>query len=185
MNDLWISLLSLLTARTSIWEPLLGISYEQGIRYHANLGTIAIFTITVHLALWWALWIHEGDWVQKAILRVHDPNVNLVTGAQCSAWETVTARCGTGHFWVIPALELWYFLLGVPCIAILAYHPIRRMYYQAFYYAHHQFLIFYPLAFFHSWGLWKTASFGLALWLLGRITSRIRAFQELEVCKVR
>lgn len=44
--------------------------------------------------------------------------------------QSVAATCGNGHFWAIPAMEAWYWLLGLPTIGFLAYYPIRRAHYQ-------------------------------------------------------
>jgi predicted ferric reductase len=181
MNDLFISLLVLMTARSSVWDFVLGISYEQSIVYHAWMGTIAFTTITLHLAIWWIWWLMKGDWVLNAITRTDDPNVNLVTKEACTFWNTMAATCGNGHFWVIPAIELWYFLLGLPAIGFLAFYPIRRAHYQAFYYGHHQFLIFFPLAYYHSWDLWKFATIGLVLFVFSRVVSRVRATRQVVV----
>lgn len=57
LNDLLLSLLLLLTARASVWDYLLGVSYEQGIVYHAWLGTLAFAAISAHLGIWWILWL--------------------------------------------------------------------------------------------------------------------------------
>lgn len=145
--------------------------------------------------------------MEEAWLRRSDPNVNLMTGATCTLAETLLATCGNGHFWAIPAIEAWYWLLGVPTLGVLAYYPIRSSYYQvhdthvmallthctdsfpevcgltavpvlgrvvlwqAFYYGHHQFVLFLPIAYYHSWGLWKYATVGLVLWALSRCES--------------
>lgn len=181
MNDLFISVLLLMTARTSLWDFVLGVSYEQSIIYHAWAGTIAFIAVSLHLWIWWLLWLSKGTWLEMAVTRSDDPNVNLVTGEACTWKETLMATCGNGHFWVIPGLELWYFLMGVPALAIFAYYPIRRAHYQAFYYAHHQFLIFIPLAYYHSWGLWKYATIGLLLYIMSKIVSKFRAHQQVNV----
>lgn len=68
--------------------------------------------------------------MEEAWLRRSDPNVNLMTGAACTLAETLLATCGNGHFWAIPAIEAWYWLLGVPTLGVLAYYPIRSSYYQ-------------------------------------------------------
>ena len=52
---------------------------------------------------------------------------------------------------------------------------------QAFYYGHHQFLVFFPIAYYHSWNLWKFATVGLVLWFTSRVISRVRGMREVVV----
>ena len=46
--------------RNSIWESVLGTSYDRVVKYHRLMGLFAWCMVTLHMLLWWIKWGMEG-----------------------------------------------------------------------------------------------------------------------------
>ena len=46
--------------RNSIWESVLGTSYDRVVKYHRFMGLWAWCMVTLHMLLWWIKWGLEG-----------------------------------------------------------------------------------------------------------------------------
>ena len=100
-------------------------------RYHRLLGRLAIGLMTVHMALWWGVWVAEKSFLANAFLQagyVATPAPNLADPT-------------------VPYVEAAW-LLAV-CLASL--QLVRRTNFELFYYAHHLMLVVVGLVAFHSW----------------------------------
>ncbi|KAK3270856.1 hypothetical protein CYMTET_20764 [Cymbomonas tetramitiformis] len=174
--DLVLSLTMLLTARTTFWDYIVGMSYEQYNAFHRALGILALILLVLHFVMWQVKFLADGEWVERAVLYEDDRNVNLVTGEDCTSWETFRATCGNGHFWAIPCMEVWFLLLGAPALFI-ALPPVRSAWasHKIFKLLHWQFVILFPLAFYHSWNLWRYACVGIFFWAVSWTVSQRRS----------
>lgn len=150
LNDLHMALLLLPVTRNSVWVWLFGIPFERAIKYHRWLARLTWTFVTTHMFLWWAVW-----------------GANSVLGKYAFAFDTGVPDRNTA----IWSGEVSWLLMTV--MAVLAYETVRRGRFELFYYAHHLFLVAFPLAVLHSWKagghLLQYSLAALALYVLDRV----------------
>eukprot|EP01087_Luapelamoeba_hula_P007878 TRINITY_DN1936_c0_g1_i1.p1 TRINITY_DN1936_c0_g1~~TRINITY_DN1936_c0_g1_i1.p1 ORF type:complete len:501 (+),score=60.35 TRINITY_DN1936_c0_g1_i1:83-1585(+) len=124
-NNLNMGLLLLPVARNSMWSPLLGISYERFIRLHRWCARFLLLSVTTHMLTWWAVWINAAELYPERSSRTQP------------YWQDVAI---VGHAaWVV----------GMIMFA-MAFHYVRRRFFEVFYYTHHLFIVFIGLAIAHN-----------------------------------
>lgn len=138
LTSLFVALLLLPVARNSLWESLLGISFERALKYHRMVGGALAWTmLTVHMLLWDTKWLLEGnlfnniftlDQLQITSEWMHYDNFTMPLVH--TAWLAVTAMLLVAVFW-------------------------RRTHYRFFYMLHHTVSIFFfVVCVIHAWDFW-------------------------------
>ncbi|KAL3151709.1 hypothetical protein ABBQ38_012690 [Trebouxia sp. C0009 RCD-2024] len=119
---------------------LFGTDFSGLIKYHRWLGTGTIWTVTMHLLLYFCLWWHTSTWVEEVF---HWPARGVSNLAGVIAWV-----CGM-----------------IMLMSSTSY--IRRRWYSVFYTCHILgFIGFMAFAFMHYQGMWYYTFPGFALYLL-------------------
>ena len=182
-NELTISLLVLLASKASIWEAVVGVSWEASLFYHRALGYVATLTISLHLVIWYAKWVAiDGTWLQSAFTFPEDPNVNLVSGEACSVSATLLATCGNGHRYWIPAIQVVF--VGWAVAMVLTRSTVRRASYETFRMAHNLNYALMAVSLYHAWQLWHYLIVGLLLLLASWLISAQRSARAVYALTV-
>lgn len=167
-TSLFISFLVLPLARNSIWQRLFGVSYERGIRFHRWLGAGTVIITALHMFVWWARWIQAGQFSDQWSFH---PNV---IGPPCEFQGT----CHTGNF-LLPFL--FFAMLLLVFIAILATDYVRRRWYELFYYSHHLTWVYLLIGLCHAWSMWNYLLFGGLLYLIDKCVRHARSLEPVKL----
>jgi len=166
--SLFIALLSLPTARSSVWSMIFGVSWEAGVRFHRVLGYGALVASIMHQVLWW---------------KVYAANSDDACAGQLPKWPRdifAIPLCFHADDWVVPAMFfVWVFMLiGM---GIFAHEYFRRNHFELFYYTHHIYMVIYVAVLIQAPSLWYYLIGGLSLWMLDRVIRFQRGCRQVQI----
>ena len=127
VNEAQIGLALLPVTRNSVWLHGLGVPYEQALKYHRFLGRMTIVLMTMHMGLWWGVWVSESTLLANAFQQA-----GYVAGALADP--------------TVPFVEAAWVL--AVCLASL--QLVRRANFEAFLFPHYAMIVVVGLVAFHS-----------------------------------
>lgn len=144
--------------RASSLLPLIGLTSESSVRYHIWMGHITMFVFTVHGLLYFLYWasINRFDEVIK--------------------WASQGASNVAGEISLLAGLLMW----------VTSYNPIRRKFYEVFFYTHQLytlFLIFFALHVGTGHFFWNLP--GVYLFVLDRYLRFLQSSSNIQVISAR
>lgn len=158
-----MAFLFLPATRNSAWMEFLGISYTNGVKYHRWLGVVAILTAVLHCSGYYASWLRNGQWMDRA-LPCFDCSLDSRRGYK--VWFTVFGEMAL----------LCFLLIGVTSVPW-----VRRKMYNTFYAVHQLFILALIFVALHwpsvIWWLLPT----LAVYMASRAISKVNAVTPVEV----
>lgn len=160
---LFMSLLMIPVARTSLLPAFFGTTWEATMQYHRWLGWLFLLATLAHVGANW-VWYYETGHFPQDIFAVP---MHLSTSIDN---------------WTVPHITLvvWFSLLaiGVPAI----YEPFRRKWFEVFYYLHHlAFSLLIPAVLWHAAAAPEFLVPPTAIWFIDRC---IRAYRSSQVTDI-
>ena len=137
ITSMLCGLLLLPASRTGLMVEIFAVPYERTLKYHRMLGALAYVASTVHGAIWWSKWWHEGN-LGRNIFEYRNLLVTNYRIAK-SDYSTTIAEVS----WVLITVSLLMAAL------------LRRKHYAIFQYSHKFIgIVFYVSAIVHGWSFW-------------------------------
>eukprot|EP01041_Mallomonas_annulata_P003178 gene3178-6273_t len=139
-----MGLLLLPITRNSIWSVLFGISPNSLVKFHEVLGYVFVILSVIHTLLFWKVFDENQAFPADVF------GVPMVTHA-----NNITT----------PLLELGVIVMFI-CIVFPSVLPsFRRVYFEAFYYLHHFFIILFLMVLWHATRSWYFVTASFILWV--------------------
>ena len=139
-----MGLMVLPVARNSMWQCVFGISWEAMLRFHRVVARAFLICSLTHMFSFWVAFSEKGVFPQA------------VFGAQPNGFvadnETIS---------VMSVLFLFFVL---PIMGVLTLEPIRRKYFELFYFSHFISMVLFCSTLWHAASAWYFLLPGLALW---------------------
>lgn len=158
VGNLLIGLLLLPASRNSVWSHVFGIPWESALRFHiytAYLYFIAAFT---HMFAWWYSFNDKGFFPHDVFaVPTYFPN---------NGRSADVAPCSDN--WTIPLMQLTFFT-SIVLVLFLSISPIRRKFFELFYYAHHFVFVLVGAQILHAESAWYFMMAGLSLYVVDRV----------------
>ncbi|KAF1783750.1 Ferredoxin reductase-type FAD-binding domain [Phytophthora cactorum] len=152
---LCFSLLIIPATRNSFWMISMGIDYSHAIKYHRWIGFFTVTMVALHAIPYYYAWFKSGTFLESAFPCM-DCDYGTVGKARLQNF------CGQ------------LALLCCLIIGVTSLNPIRRKYYDVFYYCHHLFI---PCS--SSFVIWMYPA--VCLYVMHRILSRSQSRMPCEV----
>lgn len=159
---LCFSLLILPATRNSFWLLAMGVDYSHGIKYHRWIGFFTIAMVFLHAVPYYYSWFANGTFISSGM-----PCFDCDYGVEGKS--RFTNFCGQ--------MALWCCLI----IGVTSLNPIRRRYYEVFYYSHHLFIfvLFFSALHFSQFVIWMYPA--VCLYVMHRILSNTQSRVPCEV----
>ncbi|TDH64901.1 hypothetical protein CCR75_005898 [Bremia lactucae] len=159
---LCFSLLILPATRNSFWMISVGIDYSHAIKYHRWIGFFTVTMVALHAIPYYYGWYKSGTIIESAFPCM-DCDYGTVGKARLQNF------CGQ------------LALLCCLIIGVTSLGPIRRKYYDVFYYSHHLFLfvLFLSAMHFSQFVIWMYPA--ICLYVMHRILARSQSRMPCEV----
>lgn len=119
---LCFSLLLLPATRNCFWMISMGIDYSHSIKYHRWIGFLTIFLVLAHALPYYYSWFKNGTYLSSAF-----------PCADCDIGTTGKQKMQNFFGQVV--------LLCCLIMGVTSLNPIRRRFYEVFYYCHHLFIV--------------------------------------------
>lgn len=159
---LCFSLLILPATRNCFWMLSMGIDYSHAIKYHRWIGMFTILCVVLHAVPYYYVWLKEGVFVKSSL-----PCFDCDYGEEGrKRFQNFTGQVA---------------LLCCLIIGVTSLHPVRRRFYDLFYYAHHLFLLVIVAVALHfsSFVIWMYPS--VCLYVMHRILANSQSRVACEV----
>ncbi|CEG37108.1 hypothetical protein F443_16526 [Plasmopara halstedii] len=159
---LCFSILIIPATRNSFWMISLGIDYSHAIKYHRWIGFFTISMVALHAIPYYYAWMKSGTFIDSAFPCM-DCDYGTVGKARLQNF------CG----------QLALLCCGI--IGVTSLNPIRRKYYDLFYYCHHLFILvlFFSALHFSQFVIWMYPP--VCLYVMHRILARSQSRIPCEV----
>ncbi|KAF4319140.1 hypothetical protein BBO99_00006728 [Phytophthora kernoviae] len=159
---LCFSLLIIPATRNSFWMIAMGIDYSHAIKYHRWIGFFTVAMVALHAIPYYYAWFKSGTFIASSM-----PCMDCDYGTEGKA--RFQNFCGQMAL-------LCCFVIGVTSLS-----PIRRKYYDVFYYCHHLFIlvIFFAALHFSQFVIWMYPA--VCLFVMHRILARSQSRMPCEV----
>ncbi|GLT66384.1 hypothetical protein SLA2020_387510 [Shorea laevis] len=145
-------------ARGSLLLQLLGIPFEHACRYHVWLGHLTMFIFTLHGLLFIIAWSIDGVLLE-----------------QIRRWQSNGIAYLPGVILLAIGLLLW----------ATALRPVRKQYFELFYYTHHLYILFVIFLALHAGPLFLSiAAGGIFLFMLDRFLRFCQSRTRVRVISV-
>lgn len=159
---LCFSLLIIPATRNSFWMIALGIDYSHAIKYHRWIGFLTVGMVASHAMPYYYAWFKSGTFIESAFPCM-----------DCDYGTVGKAR-----------LQNFFGQLALVCcivIGITSLNPIRRKYYDVFYYCHHLFILvlFFSALHFSQFVIWMYPP--VCLYVMHRILARSQSRTPCEI----
>lgn len=158
----FMGLLLFPSSRNSILHSTLGTSWESLLRVHRVLGYCMLICVLIHMISWWVKYGEIGQFPHDIV------DVPL---AIPSSVDNFTVQLNT--------FTTWFLLL---CMGVLAFEPIRRRWFELFYYSHlAAAYAAIPAILWHAAAGWEYLLPGLTVWFLDRLVRFSRSSRVVNV----
>lgn len=158
----FLSLLLFAASRHSVMHRLLGTSWESFLWVHRVLGYLMLLFSVLHMAIWWVRYNEEGL-MPKEIFRVPSHNPTSI--------DNFTVPLATLATWLL-----------IICMGGFALEPVRRRYFELFYYSHLlAAYIIIPVTLWHAAAGWEYMLPGLTVWFFDRLVRAVRSSETVRV----
>lgn len=159
---LCFSLLILPATRNSFWMLAMGVDYSHAIKYHRWIGFFTVAMVFFHAVPYYYAWFKAGTFISSSL-----PCIDCDFGSEGKS--RFTNFCGQMA------------LLCSLIIGITSLNPIRRRYYELFYYSHHLFIfvLFFSALHFSQFVIWMYPA--TCLFVMHRILSNTQSRVPCEV----
>lgn len=164
----FMGLLLFPSSRNSILHSTLGTSWESLLRVHRIFGYCMLICTLIHMISWWVKYAEDGAFPANII------QVPLSVGASA---DNFTVPITSWSTWVL-----------IVCMLVLAYEPVRRRWFEIFYYSH-LFAAYaaIPAVLWHAAAGWEYLLPGVTVWFIDRLvrfsrSSRIVTVLSTKVC---
>eukprot|EP00644_Phytophthora_capsici_P005704 jgi/Phyca11/97734/e_gw1.2.748.1 len=159
---LCFSLLIIPATRNSFWMISMGIDYSHAIKYHRWIGFFTVAMVALHAIPYYYAWFKSGTFLESAFPCM-DCDYGTVGKSRLQNF------CGQ------------LALLCCIVIGVTSLSPIRRKYYDVFYYCHHLFIfvLFFSALHFSQFVIWMYPA--VCLYVMHRILARSQSRMPCEV----
>ncbi|DBA01303.1 TPA: hypothetical protein N0F65_001808 [Lagenidium giganteum] len=156
------ALLILPATRNCFWFISVGVDYSHSIKYHRWIGFFTIFLVVAHAFPYYREWISKGVFIQSSM-----PCLKCDYGKE--------GRKRLQNFMGQVALLCCLIML------ITSLNPVRRRFYELFYYCHHLFIIVLITSCMHFSSFVIYMYPGICLYMMHRILSNTQSRVACEV----
>lgn len=162
---IFMSLLFFPASRNSVVHKMFGTSWEASLWAHRVLGYCMLAATFAHMVAWWRFFDISG-FFPASIFEV-----------------PMSVPTSIDNFTVpLAILSAWLLFL---CMGILALEPIRRKFFEVFYYSHIIAAYFaIPVVLWHAAAGWEYLLPGIAVWFVDRITRMVRSGSPVQLVDV-
>lgn len=159
---LCFSLLILPATRNSFWMLSIGVDYSHAIKYHRWIGFFTVAMVFLHSVPYYYAWFKNGTFISNSL-----PCIDCDFGTEGKS--RFINFCGQMAL-------LCSLIIGVTSLS-----PIRRRYYEVFYYSHHLFIfvLFFAALHFSQFVIWMYP--GVCLFVMHRMLSNTQSRVPCEV----
>ncbi|KAI9906865.1 hypothetical protein PsorP6_004419 [Peronosclerospora sorghi] len=159
---LCFSLLIIPATRNSFWMIAMGIDYSHAIKYHRWIGFFTVAMVILHAFPYYYGWLKSGAYFESAF-----PCLDCDYGTVGK--KRLQNFCGQ------------LALLCCIIIGVTSLSPIRRRYYEVFYYCHHLFIfvLFLSALHFSQFVIWMYPA--VCLYVMHRILAQSQSRVPCEV----
>ncbi|ETI37495.1 hypothetical protein F441_16337 [Phytophthora nicotianae CJ01A1] len=159
---LCFSLLIIPATRNSFWMISMGIDYSHAIKYHRWIGFFTVAMVALHAIPYYYAWFKSGTFLESAF--------------PCMDCDYGTVGKGRLQNFCGQLALLCCLIIGVTSLS-----PIRRKYYDVFYYCHHLFILvlFLSALHFSQFVIWMYPA--VCLYVMHRILARSQSRMPCEV----
>lgn len=160
---LCFSLLILPATRNCFWMLSMGIDYSHAIKYHRWIGFLTVFVVLAHAIPYYKDWFAAGRFVENGL-----PCIG------CDYGEPANRKRLQNFFG-----QLAFFSCMI--MGVTSLNPVRRRYYELFYYTHHLFIVVLIAMCLHFSGFVIWMYPGVCLYMMHRILARSQGGVPCEV----
>jgi predicted ferric reductase len=160
---LCFSLLILPAIRNCFWMISIGVDYSHSIKWHRWIGFFTIAMVFGHAIPYYKEWISKGQFLERSI-----PCFNSCKDA---SEHRDTLQNFAGHIALLCCI-----IMGITSL-----NPIRRRFYELFYYSHHLFLVILVMMCLHysSFIMWMYPA--ICLYMIHRILANNQSRVPCEI----
>ncbi|CUG86525.1 ferric reductase, putative [Bodo saltans] len=161
----FMSLLFFPASRNSVVHKIFGTSWEASLWAHRVLGYCMLAATFAHMVAWWRFFDISGFFPQS----IFEVPMSVPTSID--------------NFTVpLSILAAWLLFL---CMGVFALEPVRRRFFELFYYSHIAAAYFaIPVVLWHAAAGWEYLLPGVTVWFVDRITRMLRSGSPVQLVDV-
>jgi NAD(P)H-flavin reductase len=161
----FMSLLFFPASRNSVVHKIFGTSWEASLWAHRVLGYCMLAATFAHMVAWWRFFDISGFFPQS----IFEVPMSVPTSID--------------NFTVpLSILAAWLLFL---CMGVFALEPVRRRFFELFYYSHIAAAYFaIPVVLWHAAAGWEYLLPGVTVWFVDRITRMLRSGSPVRLIDV-
>lgn len=162
----FMSLLFFPASRYSVVHQFFGSSWEASLWFHRWLGYGMLLASAAHMVLWYIRYAQVGLFPRD----IFDVPMSLPTSI-----DNFTVPLNTITTWTL-----------LVCMGLLALNPVRRRFFEVFYYAHlFAASIAIPAVMYHAAASWEYLMPGLTVWFIDRMIRLNRSADLVQIISVK
>ena len=159
-----MGLMVLPVTRNSVWQYVFGISWESLLRFHRIVARAFLLCSLTHMFSFWVVFSEKGVFPQA------------IFGAQPNGYVADNQT--------ISVMSVLFLFFVLPIMGVLTLEPVRRKYFEVFYFSHFISMVLFASTLWHAASAWYFLLPGLALWAFDhamRFTKSCEAVSEVSL----